>query len=140
MTPEREAAIRRHHDDPKPPAEVCETCEVLVALDDARAYAAKVEVEQRAAVTAEVATAQALDEMRERAEKAETERDRYLKDARTLYERALATNTAPPWGALTGDATDPNRGRTCLDCNQPVRAGERDYHRHCADALEARKP
>lgn len=33
-----------------------------------------------------------------------------------------------PWGSLASDADDPNRGRECLCCRSPIRAGLRYMH------------
>lgn len=47
-------------------------------------------------------------------------------------ERKRATDQ--PWGALEGDKDDPNFGRECGACGQPIRAGERYKHHHKRDA------
>lgn len=38
------------------------------------------------------------------------------------------TGSGKPWGSLPGDAEDPNFGRVCIQCDMPVRAGERYAH------------
>lgn len=54
-----------------------------------------------------------------------------LEAANRVLGLTKETKETKPWGARPADKDDPNFGRSCLRCGEPVRAGERMQHLRC---------